>query len=333
MASKGILERLSEGVVLGDGGYIIELEQRGYVVTGAFTPELAITHPDAIRELHREMRNAGCEVLQVMAFYGSREKLNTVGYGDKVLEINRAATDIAREIAGDDMLVAGDLSTTWMWEPDDDKSERLVADMFDEQIDAQAGVDFVIGELFFKLGEALLCADRIKRKTSLPAMITMSFRESNVSEDGFTAVECARRLHDAGVDIVGLNCMNDPQRMLPHIREMRGAFDGYLAAQPVAFRCTDETPWFSGNPGFPDRLEPNQLTRYELGEFASTARDLGVNYIGGCCGCKATHMREMAKALGKYEHEDRWNPREAMPMSETEYSKPNRESPAGQPSP
>ena len=35
-------------------------------------------------------------------------------------------------------------------------------------------------------------------------MITMSFRESNVSEDGFTVAECARRLHDAGVDIVGL---------------------------------------------------------------------------------------------------------------------------------
>ena len=90
MGAKGILERLSEGVVLGDGGYIVELEQRGYVVTGAFTPELAITHPGAIRELHREMRNAGCEVLQVMAFYGSREKLNTVGHGDRVLEINRA---------------------------------------------------------------------------------------------------------------------------------------------------------------------------------------------------------------------------------------------------
>lgn len=27
MANKGILEQLTEGVVLGDGGYIIELEQ------------------------------------------------------------------------------------------------------------------------------------------------------------------------------------------------------------------------------------------------------------------------------------------------------------------
>ncbi len=76
--SNAILERLSGGVVLGDGGYIVELERRGYVVAGAFTPELSITHPDAIREMHREMALAGAEVLQVMAFYGSREKLATV---------------------------------------------------------------------------------------------------------------------------------------------------------------------------------------------------------------------------------------------------------------
>ena len=59
MTKKGILDRLQSGVVLGDGGYIIELEQRGYVVTGAFTPEISVTHPDAVRELHREMKNAG----------------------------------------------------------------------------------------------------------------------------------------------------------------------------------------------------------------------------------------------------------------------------------
>ena len=109
---KGILERLAKGVVLGDRGYIVELEQRGHVVTGAFTPEIAIVHPGAVRELHYEMMQDSCDVLHVMAFYGSREKLATVGYGDKVLEINQAAYHIAREVAGDDMLVSGDLSTT-----------------------------------------------------------------------------------------------------------------------------------------------------------------------------------------------------------------------------
>ena len=148
-AKKSILKRLSEGVVLGDGGYIVELEQRGWVVTGAFTPEISMTHPGAVRELHEKMKNAGCEVLQVMAFYGSREKLETVGYGELTKEINRAATRIAREVAGDDLLVAGNLSTTWMWEPNDRRRAEVVAAMFDEQIEAQAGVDLVIGELFF----------------------------------------------------------------------------------------------------------------------------------------------------------------------------------------
>ena len=218
MANRGILEILAEGVVLGDGGYIIELEQRGWVVTGAFTPEISMTHPGAVRELHMEMKNAGCDVLQVMAFYGSREKLETVGYGDMTREINKAATDIAREVAGDEMLVAGNLSTTWMWEPDDERSDRMVSEMFDEQIEAQEGVDFILGELFFSLGEALLCAERIKEKISLPAMITMSFRADNITEDGFTAAECAKRLHDAGVDIIGLNCMRDPNHMYPLIQ-------------------------------------------------------------------------------------------------------------------
>ena len=52
MKKKGILERLQEGPVLGDGGYLLELEKRGWVRPGPFTPEVAIVYPDALRELH-----------------------------------------------------------------------------------------------------------------------------------------------------------------------------------------------------------------------------------------------------------------------------------------
>ncbi len=315
-----ILKKLDQGVVLGDGGYIVELEQRGYVVTGAFTPEIALTHPSAVKELHTEMKLAGCDVLQVMAFYGSREKLNTVGYGDKVFEINSAATNIAKEVAGDDLLVAGDLSTTWMWNKKIPNTDKLVSDMFDEQIKAQSGVDFIIGELFFNLGEALICLDRIQKISSVPSMITMSFRQNNISEDGYSVSDCAKELNKSGCNIIGLNCMNDPKHMYPLIKEMRSNFNGYLAAQPVAYKCTDEIPWFTGQPGFPDKLEPYHLNRYELGQFATKAKEMGVNYIGGCCGCKATHMREMAKALGKYKEKNNWI-KTSSAMSETEYNK------------
>src|SRR5215217_5597231 len=77
--AKGILERLAEGRVLGDGGYLLELEKRGYVQAGPFTPEVVIEHPDALEQLHREFLRAGVDVLQTMTFYASDDKLATVG--------------------------------------------------------------------------------------------------------------------------------------------------------------------------------------------------------------------------------------------------------------
>ena len=44
-AKKGILERLASGPVIGDGGFVIGLEKRGYVK--AYTPECVVEHPDA----------------------------------------------------------------------------------------------------------------------------------------------------------------------------------------------------------------------------------------------------------------------------------------------
>ncbi|HEY3082238.1 MAG TPA: homocysteine S-methyltransferase family protein [Chloroflexota bacterium] len=318
--AKGILERLKEGVVLGDGGYIVELERRGYVVAGAFTPEVVLTHPVAIRAMHDEMLNAGAEVLQVMAFYGSREKLATVGRADQTFEINRAATRLAREVAGDQALVAGDLSATWKWAPDSPSARAAVAGMFDEQIEAQEGVDFFIGETFWHFGEALLCLERIRAKTRLPAMITLAFRATNVLDDGVSAAEAARRLVDAGADVVGTNCMRDPERTYPIAAEMRAAVDAFVAAQPVAFRTSQEVPWFTGTPAFPDRLEPTQLTRQEMGDFARRAREMGIDYVGGCCGTVGSHIREMANALGKRREEPVWRADPDAPMSETEYN-------------
>ena len=46
-ARKGLLERLQEGPILGDGGMTIGLERRGYSKVGVFTPESTVLHPDA----------------------------------------------------------------------------------------------------------------------------------------------------------------------------------------------------------------------------------------------------------------------------------------------
>jgi betaine-homocysteine S-methyltransferase len=318
---KGILERLSEGVVLGDGGYLLELEKRGRVRAGPFTPEVALNNPESLLELHREFRDAGAEVLQALTFYASRDKLATVGMGERVEELNRAAVRIAKQAAGDRCLVAGNLSLTWMYEPDDKAAANRVRKTFDEQLDVQVaeGVDLIIGETFSFLGEALLAVEQAK-KTRLPVMVTVCFENEDITTDGKIAADVARALADAGADVVGINCLRSPEHTLPLMAEMRRAVPGYVGCQPVAYRTTHTHRDFTSLPAFPDQLEPYQLTRREMAEYAVKARELGVNYIGACCGAVATHIREMARALGKLPADDRvWNKGGEKPMSAYEY--------------
>jgi Methionine synthase I (cobalamin-dependent), methyltransferase domain len=188
MAKQGILERLKKGPVLGDGGYLLELEKRGWVRPGPFTPEVAIVYPEALRELHIEFREAGAEVLQALTFYASRDKLATVGLEDRVEDINRNAVRVAKDVAGDQCLVAGNLSLTWMYEPNSPSAADRVRQTFDEQLKVQCdeGVDFIIGETFSWLGEALICVERAK-KTGLPAMVTICFENKDETAEGTDA--------------------------------------------------------------------------------------------------------------------------------------------------
>src|SRR5690242_2141330 len=307
MAKKGILERLREGPVLGDGGYLLELEKRGWVRAGPFTPEVALVYPDALRELHIEFREAGADVLQALTFYASRDKLATVGLENQLDDLNRAAVRIAREAAGEKCLVAGNLSLTWMYEPESSSAADRVRKTFDEQLAVQVaeGVDFIIGETFSWLGEALLAVERAK-KTGLPVMVTICFENQNATMEGHNAGEAAKALVDAGADIVGMNCLRPPEHMLGPLEEMRKAVpSAFLAAQPVAYRTPAEKPDFTSLPQFPFELDPLQLSRKEMARYAQRARDIGVDYIGACCGSVATHIREMARALGKAPAEQR----------------------------
>src|SRR5678815_421494 len=153
---KPITILMQEDVVLGDGGYLIELERRGYVDSGSdrekvgtgkgsgqFTPEVAIENPDALRELHREFLNAGSQVLQALTFFGTREKLNRAGYGAQTETINAAAVRLAREVAGDRALVAGSVSRTQMIEREGPGAIDKARDHLAEQIRLlkDAGVD------------------------------------------------------------------------------------------------------------------------------------------------------------------------------------------------
>jgi betaine-homocysteine S-methyltransferase len=306
---KSVVELMRGGPVIGDGGYLIELERRGYVDSGSgreqvgtgrgsgqFTPEVAIEQPDALRELHREFLAAGSQVLQALTFFGTREKLSRAGYGAETEKINAAAVKLAKDVAGDRALVAGSVSRTQLIEREGEAALAKARDHIAEQIRllADAGVDFLILETFFHLCE-MRAALEAAQASGLPVVATMSFRPLVTQcSDGHPPGECARVMAELGAVAVGANCEQDPDRMLPVLRQMRAAVSVPVAAQPAAFRTTDECHSFTRLPEFPDDLETIQISRRAFTEFGKLLRREGVGYAGGCCGCNPAYIRALA---------------------------------------
>jgi betaine-homocysteine S-methyltransferase len=312
----GLLQRLERDVVLCAEGYLFELERRGYVKSGPYVPEAVLDFPEAVLELHRELIRAGAEVMVAFTYYGHREKLRTIGRENDLEPLNRQALRLAREAAGGgDALVAGNICNTWAYDPDDpDGSAPVVRAMYDEQVGwaVDEGVDLVIAETNDYLGEALLAVECVKA-AGLPVVATFA-TTADTTIDGVEFAEACRRLEAAGADVVGLNCSRGPATMLPILERIRAAVSCPVAAQPVPYRTTPEEPTFlalrdgDGRRAFPIGLDPFLHTRSEMAEFAVAARDLGVGFIGICCGGAPHHVRAMAEALGREVPASRYSP-------------------------
>jgi betaine-homocysteine S-methyltransferase len=311
-----LLERLERDVVLCAEGYLFELERRGYLQSGPFVPEVVLDHPDAVRELHREFLRAGAEVMVAFTYYGHREKLRMIGREDDLEPLNRNALKLAKEAAAEgDALVAGNICNTWAYDPDEPKaSGDVVREMYREQVRwaVEAEADFIVAETNDYLGEALIGVEVI-REHGLPSVVTFA-STSETTMDGYELDEACKRVEDAGADVVGLNCSRGPATMLPILERVRAAVSCPVAAQPVPYRTTPEEPTFvslhgdDGSRAFPVALEPFLLTRFEMADFAVAARDLGVSFIGICCGGAPHHVRSMAEALGRTVPASRYSP-------------------------
>lgn len=312
----GLLERLDQGIVLGAEGYVFELERRGYIRAGAYVPEVVMDYPAAVMELHREFLRAGAEVMVALTYYAHREKMKTIGREGELETLNRQAIRLAKEVAAEgDALVAGNINNTWVYDPKNhEESSKIVRETYEEQVQwaADEGVDFVIAETLSYLTEGLIALEVIKG-AGLPAVITFGSTHEKLW-DGYSYEEACKTLDERGADVVGLNCSRGPRTIMPIIKAIRQEVNCHVAAQPVAYRTTDEEPTFQalkdldGQRGFPIALDPFQTTRFEMADFALEAQRAGVRYIGTCCGAAPHHVRAMAEALGRTVPAGRYSP-------------------------
>jgi len=285
-------------------GYLFELERRGYVQVGPYVPEVVLSHPEAVKELHREFLRCGSDVIEAFTYYAHREKLRLIGKEHLLKEMNQRAIQLAKEVAAEgDALVAGDICNTNIYIPEDPKTHEEVRKMFAEQLvwAKEANVDFVICETIDFLGEAMIALEESK-KAGLPAVVTLAIHKNGLLRDGPTPVEACKKLSEAGAAVVGFNCARGPQTMLPLLRELRKAVSTPIAALPVGYNTNEEKPTMQTLEPIErcyTELETHVLTRYQVAEFTKQCMEIGVNYMGLCCGGAPYMIRAMAETLGK----------------------------------
>ena len=316
--SKKLLERLNKGPVICAEGFLFEIERRGYMSSGEFVPMVSLEHPEALETLHKDFQHAGSDIVEAFTYNGHREKMKVIGKEELIEPLNRAALKIARKVADlkstgpKPNLMAGNISNSNIWNDKDKKTHLQVEKMFNEMIDwaVDEGADILIGETFYYAEEAYAALKAMK-ESKLPCVITIAPMGENIMRDGVSILDTCKELEQRGGDVVGMNCFRGPNTMMPYLKEIRKSLKCHVAALPINFRTTKEHPTFFNLPDnngcsshtphktpFPTALDPMQCNRYEIGKFAKEAFDLGINYLGVCCGANPMLIREVAEAVG-----------------------------------
>ena len=172
------------------------------------------------------------------------------------------------------------------------------------------GADILIGETFYYAEEAYM-ALKVMKEAGLPSVITIAPYGQNIMRDEISIIDTCKELEQRGGDVVGMNCHRGPNTMMPYLKEIRKALKCHIAGLPITYRTTNDHPTFFNLPDnngcschsphettFPTALDPMQCNRYEIGQFAKEAFDIGINYLGVCCGANPMLIREVAEAVG-----------------------------------
>jgi 5-methyltetrahydrofolate--homocysteine methyltransferase len=291
-----LLSRLRAGEVLvADGATGTVLHRMG-LETGMAPEVWLFEQPDKIRALHRGYVEAGSDLVLTCSFGGSRHRLERHGLADHVVEVNRRAAELAREVAdeasappGQEVFVCGDMGPTGhLLAPLGTLTAEEVADAYREQATglAAGGADFLLIETMSDLGEAQAAIEGVRRATDLPLLCSFSFDTHGRTMMGLKPEMVAEAIGHL-VEGVGANCGKDPAEHPGFMQAMRAvAPNAILWAKPNAGlpRVEGETVVYDAEPGY-------------MGQIAHQLRDAGAQIIGGCCGTTPDHVAAMARVL------------------------------------
>lgn len=245
------------------------------LAAGELPEQLNITDPDRVFAVHKGYAEAGAEFITTNTFGA-----NSLKY-DNVSDIVKAGVALAKK-AG--KKVALDIGPTGkLLKPMGDLDFEKAVKLFSEVVSAgKDGSDVVIIETMsdtYELKAAILAA---KENCSLPVIASMIFDEKGRLLTGGDVKSACAMVEGLAVDVIGFNCGLGPKQMVSLVKEMR--------------KCTSLPIIVMPNAGLPESVDGKTVYNVSPDEFAEDMKEiaqLGVSYLGGCCGTTPKHIKKM----------------------------------------
>jgi methionine synthase I (cobalamin-dependent)/5,10-methylenetetrahydrofolate reductase len=286
------LAALERRALLADGAMGTLLHDRG-VPAAACLDEQSLSNPDLVLAVHQDYLTAGAEIVATNTFGATRIRLRSFGLADQAREINERGVALAREATrncGRQAFVAGTMGPIGVGlASGGDVTLQQARKAFEEQARAlaEAGVDLIILDTFPTLAEAREAVAAVRAAAKdLPVLAQLTFQRDGRTWTGEEPADVARELHNAGADLVGVNCVPGPQAALEIIEEMARATKVKLSAQPNA-----------GHPRVVEREVAYPVTPSVFAEYVPRLIGAGCAIVGGCCGTTPEHIAAMREAL------------------------------------
>lgn len=255
---------------------------------------LVITRPEVIAGVHRSFFEVGCDVVETDTFGGTRITLDEYGLGDRTVEINQRAAEIAREVADEfstpdkPRFVAGSMGPGTKLPSLGNISFAELRDSYQEQARGliAGGVDLILIETMMDLlivkaamqGSRRAMAE-LGREVPIQAQVTIETTGRMLVGSEIGAALAA--LDPMKPDVIGMNCATGPAEMVEHLRHL-----SRHSRIPISVIPNAGLPHVHGDRTVYD-LDPAQLAEWHE-RFIT---EFGVTVIGGCCGTTPEHLR------------------------------------------
>ncbi|MFA5423304.1 MAG: homocysteine S-methyltransferase family protein [Phycisphaerae bacterium] len=300
MARPELKNAISSGLLILDGAMGTQLFERG-AEAGVCNDYINISSPDIVKAVHADYLKAGSDAILTNTFGANKFALGRHGYGEKVEQINAAAAALAREVAGDDHYVLGDIGPTGDFlEPLGKLTPKEVKETFSVQAKSliDSGVDGLIVESMTALDEIKLAVEAaVDAANKLPVFASMSFETGGgdfKTMMGVGVKQFISAVVPLGVAVIGFNC---GKMALESYVGLAGLFAVQLHSMGSDVRLLAEP-----NAGIPEIVDDKTIYKVTPQKFASAIakiRDAGFTVLGGCCGTGPKYIKSVTRILRK----------------------------------